>query len=317
MVLDFRSLNKLPFIYDTYQLAEFFSLNRKTLFRLVRECDNYYRLITVKKKNGRNRTVYAPLPTLKYAQCRIHRYIASKLPVSQYATAYKAGSRIYSNASPHTNKKYLLKLDITDFFGSIRFEQVYSAAFNTRYFPKQIGVMLTTLCCLKGALPQGAPSSPAVSNLVMRNFDENIGNWCKKHNISYTRYCDDITFSSDFPLYIAFTKAKNMLENMGFELNEKKTRFITNANRQSVTGLTVNEKVAVSKEYKRKLRQELHYIFKYGPVDSVLHTGKTEFITDGKVDTLKYLNTVKGRLNFILSVEKNNTYFKDALKKLP
>lgn len=142
----------------------------------------------------------------------------------------------------------MLKLDIADFFGSIRFDQVYSAAFNTRYFPRQIGVMLATLCCRKDALPQGAPTSPALSNVVMRHFDQSIGRWCERRGISYTRYCDDMTFSSDKPLFVVYQKAKTILEEMGFELNEKKTRFVTNANRQSVTGLTVNEKVAVSGE---------------------------------------------------------------------
>ena len=90
----------------------------------------------------------------------------------------------------------------------------------------------------------------------MRNFDNNIGKWCAARGIAYTRYCDDMTFSSDRPLFAVYQKAKSMLEAMGFELNERKTRFVTRANRQSVTGLTVNEKVSVSGDYKRGRRQE-------------------------------------------------------------
>ena len=68
----------------------------------------------------------------------------------------------------------MLKMDLSDFFGSIRFDMVYSAAFNTKFFPKQIGTVLTTLCCKDDALPQGAPTSPAISNLVMKQFDDNF-----------------------------------------------------------------------------------------------------------------------------------------------
>lgn len=317
MVIKFRSFNKLPFIYDTHQLSEFLCIPRKQLFRMVKSgCSDEYRPITIKKKNGHDRVLQVPAPCLKYAQRKILREIVSKLSVSEYATAYRSGAGLEDNARPHTGKRYILKMDITDFFGSIRFEQVYSAAFNTRYFPKHIGVILTTLCCYNDVLPQGAPTSPALSNLVLRNFDENIGKWCEKRGISYTRYCDDMTFSSDKNLYNVYMKVKGMLEDAGFEINEKKTRFITNTARQTVTGLTVNEKVSVSKDYKRDLRQELFYIFKFGPADSLLHIGKGEYLTDGQLDILKYLSVIEGKINFILSVEKDNTYFEEACLKI-
>lgn len=317
MVMNFRSFNQLPFIYDTHQLAEFICIPRKQMFRMIKSgCRDEYRLITLKRKNGKDRALHAPMPCLKYAQRKILREIASKLSVSEYATAYKSGAKLENNARPHTGKKYILKMDITDFFGSIRFEQIYSAAFNSRYFPKHIGVMLTTLCCFNDVLPQGAPTSPALSNLVLKNFDENIGSWCKKRGISYTRYCDDMTFSSDKNLYNVYIKVKGMLEDIGFEINETKTRFITNTARQTVTGLTVNEKVSISKDYKRNLRQELFYIFKFGPADSLLHIGKGEYLPNGQLNILKYLSIVEGKLSFILSVEKDNSYFKEAYLKV-
>lgn len=317
MVMNYRALNNLPFIYDTYQLAEFLCVDRKYLFRILKKgCKNEYELKTIKKKNGSDRTIQAPVGILKYWQKTILNNIVSKLSVSKYATAYKKGARLQDNANPHTGKKYLLKMDITDFFGSIRFEQVYSAAFNSAYFPKQIGVMLTTLCCYNDVLPQGAPTSPALSNLVMKNFDNSIGSWCEKRGISYTRYCDDLTFSSDKPLYNVFVKVKKMLENMGFTINDKKTHFVTNSDRQTVTGLTVNEKVGISKDYKRNLRQEIYYIFRFGPADSLLHTGRGEYLKNGRLNVLKYLDVIQGKINFVLSVEPDNEYFVTALEKI-
>lgn len=299
MVLTFKDFNPgLPFIYDTYQLAHFLGMGRKSLFDLLRYTDREYRTVNIKKKNGGGRTLHVPSPKLKRIQSILLRHILNAFPVSQYATAYKEGTQLMDNAVPHVGKRYLLKLDITDFFGSIRFDQVYRAAFNANYSPKQIGLMLTRFCCRQEVLPQGAPTSPALSNLVMKNFDNNIGAWCAKRGISYTRYCDDMTFSSDRPLYHVYEKAKAMLEEMGFQLNEKKTRFVTNRSRQSVTGLTVNEKVSVSRKYKRELRQELYYLLRFG---------------DGSVSRCQRLI---GKLNFVLQVEPENRWFRQVKERL-
>ena len=307
MVLNYKSSCSLPFIYDTYQLSDFFGIRRNNFFDLVRNCDKAYQPILLKKKNGKLRQIHAPNDQLKKLQNKILHEIISKLPVSEYATAYIKGGTLIENASPHVGKRYLLKLVITDFFGSIYFDQVYSAAFHTRYFPKQIGVILTTLCCRKEVLPQGAPTSPALSNIVMRNFDDNIGRWCKKHDVSYTRYCDDMTFSSDKPLFVVYQKVKTMLEEMGFELNEKKTHFVTHANRQSVTGLTVNKKISVQRDYKRALRQEVYYVLKYGLADNIIRANRKEFITGDLPDVEKYYHNLLGRVAFVLQIEPENT----------
>ena len=222
MVLDYTLVQPLPFLYDTYQTAACLKIGRRKLYNYWNHADDAYRAVTIRKKNGGVRRLYVPNAELRALQVRILRQILQKLPISPYATAYAPGSSLRANAAPHVGKRYLLKLDITDFFGSIRFGQVYSAAFHTRYFPKSVGVLLTTLCCREEALPQGAPTSPALSNLVMRNFDDNLGKWCAARGIAYTRYCDDMTFSADVPLYAVYQKAQAMLREMGFVLNERK-----------------------------------------------------------------------------------------------
>ncbi|MBR2044407.1 MAG: retron St85 family RNA-directed DNA polymerase [Clostridia bacterium] len=317
MVMDFRSQNKLPFIYDLLQLSGFLSVDFKDTVRFLKKgCDNDYRTLTIKKRNGNDRILNVPSPTLKRCQRIIYNEILKNLPVSKYAKAYKKGVHLQDNASPHVGKKYILKIDITDFFGSITFREVYSAAFNTRYFPRHVGYVLTVLCCKDEALPQGAPTSPALSNLVMKGFDENIGKWCEARGISYTRYCDDMTFSSDEPLYHVYKKVTSLLEEADFSVNQSKTKFITNASRQSVTGLTVNQKVSVNREYKRTLRQELHYLFLYGAENCLIKTDNKQYFTNGKPDKNRYLSSLEGRIVFVLSVEKDNPYFKTALEKL-
>lgn len=304
MVLNFKSTNKIPFIYDTYQLADFLSIGRKTMFSIIKSCDNCYNRIDIKKSNGNIRILYAPQSKLKNLQLKILNEILNKIPVSKFATAYKKGAKLIDNANPHCGKNYLLKMDLHNFFDSITFTQVYSSAFNTGHYPKQIGAILTTLCCRQDVLPQGAPTSPALSNIVMKSFDDFFGKWCKERNFTYTRYCDDITVSGNSSLYPAFVKAKSMLENMGFEVNNKKTHFITHNNRQTVTGLVVNERARISSDYRRKLRQEVYYIKKFGIDDAFSH------LKDNKYKSAdNYLCSLEGKINYVLQVEPHNMEF--------
>lgn len=313
MILNFKSCNpKLPFIYDTYQLAHYLRVGNKTLFDILKHCDEHYRLVLIPKRSGGMRELCVPDESLKRMQRSILKEIFVHLPVSRYATAYYAGSKLRDNAAPHVGRRYLLKLDLSDFFGSVRFDMVFSAAFHTRFFPKQIGAVLTTLCCKDDTLPQGAPTSPAISNLVMKQFDDNFGSWCDAKGFAYTRYCDDITISGNRSLYSAYNKARQWLTGMGFEINERKTRFLSNANRQMVTGLTVNEKISVPNDYKRGVRQEFYYAQKYGAENVILRKSLAEFINDGKADTVRYKAYLLGKINYILSVEPDNAYFVQA-----
>ena len=200
------------------------------------------------------------------------------------------------------------------FFGSIRSDMVCRTVFDESRFPKEIGETLTALCCLHGALPQGTSTSPALSNLVMRDFDAAFGSWCLERKLRYTRYCDDITVSGNTSLYPAYQKAKELLSDSGFVLNEKKTRFITNASRQTVTGLCVNEKLSVPSDYKRALRQELYYVNKFGIADVIKRQRLKAY--EGPGGCAEYYHHLMGRLNYILSVEWGNRYFLNAKSAL-
>ncbi|MBQ3264911.1 MAG: RNA-directed DNA polymerase [Ruminococcus sp.] len=303
----FHQKCRLPFLMDISQLAAFLSLDRRELFGLVKRCDTMYRSFLLPKRTGGYRQIDAPAYELTAYQYRILHRILGRIPISRYATAYHRGAALTKNASPHTGKRYLLKIDIKDFFHSVRLSDVHARVF-APYYPKQIGYLLSLLCCKDGRLAQGAPTSPAISNIVMRCFDEPFGEWCEKRGLSYTRYCDDITISGDVPLYRALEKASLWLNNMGFTVNEKKTRFITNASRQTVTGLTVNEKVNVPSDYKRRLRQELYYAAKFGVSSAADYKGLT--------DAEQYYQSLMGWLNHVLSVEPENESFLKAKQAL-
>lgn len=283
------------------------------LYAVSNHTERHYNIIRIPKKDGTRRTLMVPDGLLKNIQKNILRHILSTYEVSSCAMAYQKGTSVLKNASVHTGNRLVLKLDIEDFFGTISFPMVLKSAFSLKYFPLPVGTMLTALCCCQEFLPQGAPTSPAISNLVMQPFDEYMKLWCEKRGISYSRYCDDMTFSGDFNPGQVIRKVSGFLYEMGFSLNEEKTRILSCHGRQAVTGIVVNEKVQVSADYRRKLRQEVHYCLKFG-VKS--HLKRTERAIKGPEEELRYLFSLLGKIRYLLYIKPEDTWFQDAREKI-
>ena len=318
MVLNYTAVNNTPFIHDFYQFASFLCMKPSWIRKVLEDIASNYVHLEIPKKSGGTRDINHPIGRLAYMQKKIYKGILCRFRPSPYATAYRRGTHLTDNATPHVRKRYLLKMDITDFFGYIRFDMILSSVFNSSLYPTHIGTMLTALCCFDDALPHGACTSPAISNIVMKHFDDTFGAWCSRRGFSYTRYSDDITVSGNDPLYPAYCVAKDMLTKMGFELNEHKTHFITNASKQTVTGLTVNEKVNVNVDYKQELRQELYYAIKFGIPSVVDRQKMKQYIVPSNPlkGYISYYTNLMGRLDYVLSIEPDNDYFIDAKKEL-
>lgn len=282
-------------------------VSNRELYYISNNTDKFYNRISIPKKTGGVRIVYAPKPQLKWCQHYIAENYLDVYRESKYATAYHKGSNILANASPHCNKKNVLKLDIEDFFGSITFMQVYNVFY--KCYPANVSKQLAELCCYHDSLVQGSPASPKLSNVVMYSFDNKIGKWCEERNITYTRYCDDLTFSSNDDLHSVYYKVKSLLKSNGFYLNNKKTHFVNANHRQSVTGIVVNEFPQVSKEYRKKLRQEIYYCQKYGIKNHLKHIGSD--LTEEE-----YCKVLKGKINYVLSVNPNDLEFKNLQQSL-
>lgn len=244
-----------------------------TLYAVSNAADRHYRRVLLEKPGGGERALWVPDPLLKTIQRRITQVLLVHMPVSPYATAYRYGGSTLRNAAPHAGQPAVLHLDIRHFFDSVLYSAVKDAAFPARIYAEPLRVLLTLLCYHRDALPQGAPSSPAISNLLLTPFDGRVGDWCAPRNIRYTRYCDDMTFSGVFdPAELtAFVRAQ--LRQEGYFLNEEKTRFMPAGRRQMVTGLVVNEKPAVPADTLRRLRQALYYCRRYGPADHMARRG--------------------------------------------
>ena len=158
---------------------------------------------------------------------------------------------IKENARFHKRQEILLSLDVKKFFDSITSDKVYKV-FSSLGYQEDIVVMLTNLCCLNGCLPQGAPTSPIISNIILKKFDDEVGKFTNEKKIRYTRYADDMTFSGDFNPGQIISFVKNRLYELGLKLNEEKTRTRKKSQRQEVTGIVVNEKMQLPKSVRRK-----------------------------------------------------------------
>lgn len=273
-----------------------------TLYAVSNHTENHYYKYMIPKRNGGKRVILEPDYLLKHIQKNIYHAILESREISNYATAYHKHADVKKNAMVHVGAPLILKLDITSFFDSITFSMIYRTVFNTHYFPVQIGTLLTNLCCYNDILPQGAPTSAAISNLVMKWFDDMIGLWCEKQNIHYTRYCDDMTFSGTFQPKKIIEKVKGLLYSMGMELNEKKTKIINAGQRQSVTGIVVNQKLRVQSEYRKLIRQEIYYIEKFGLISHLMR--KYELIHQPtRAFQERYLRSLYGKINYVLYID--------------
>ncbi len=277
----------------------------KTLYAVSNSLNRHYRTVQIPKKSGGLRKLSVPDEILKKIQRRITDVLLVHMPISRYASAYRFGGTTLKNARPHVGKPLLLKLDILHFFDSIRYSAVKDAAFPPEIYAGNIRILLAMLCYYKDALPQGAPSSPAITNILLFEFDETVGSWCRERGIVYTRYCDDMTFSGDFAPREVISFVREELRKLGFLLNEQKTHIQRAGQRQSVTGIVVNEKPNVSAACRRKLRQEVYYCRRFGVAGHLRQIGL-------EMSEEAYLTRLLGKVNYVLQVSPDDCNMKAA-----
>lgn len=290
-------------------LANFLKIpySKLTYILYVKKTDSYYTPFEIPKKTGGMRSINASSGDLKTLQ----RHLAAELyqhnndvlenlnSKKNISHGFEKGRSILTNANIHKNKKIVINIDLKDFFDSFHFGRVAGYFEKNSHFnlPKDVAIMLAQLTCYKGSLPQGAPTSPIITNLICRILDNRILKIARKYRLDYSRYADDLTFSTNnsafFESYIEFEKELNEeIEKSGFKINNSKTRFQKNNERQTVTGLTVNKKVNVDHRYYRRVRAY---------ADSLYKTGS--FMIDDKPGTI---NQLDGMFSFINEIEKHN-----------
>ena len=290
-------------------LADLLHVRRSLLTYVlyVAKPDSYYETFYIPKKNGDLREIEAPGRELKSIQKRLafeisayQRYMYKQLEIeTNIAHAFLKGKSIITNAKIHKNKKYIVNIDLKDFFHTIHFGRVKGFFEKNEYYklPSDVATIIAQLTCYHGRLPQGAPTSPVISNLICQVFDYRVLKIAKKFRLDYTRYADDLTFSTnklgfwdEYPKFLS--ELAGEIHRSGFAINDAKTRIVKRESKQTVTGLTVNKKVNVDRAFYRNTKAMTNYLYKTG-----------SFTIDGQPGTL---NMLEGRYSFIDQITRYN-----------
>ena len=298
--------NNLPIIYDSEHFSELVGFKLSYIKTVVEYPKSFYWKYKIKKHSGGIRGINAPLPNLKQIQYWILENILNTRKVSPYAKAFVHGKKLKENVRFHRNRKIVIKFDVHDFFGSIHLDSV-KMIFRSFGYINLVADLLAKLCCLDDVLPQGTPTSPYLSNLFMMNFDAHIARYCKEHALYYTRYADDLTFSSDSIVDELGLQnvVKTELAALGLQLNNEKTKVMPRDTRQIVTGIVVNQKLQVDKDKRRKIRQEVFYIKKWGLESHLQKIGCSK---------KNYLKHLLGEMTFMQSLTPQNEKLKKDIE---
>jgi len=278
-----------------------------------------YTVFEIPKRSGGKRQIKSPEPRLLLLQKRLAKLLyecleelnKSKPPRRSLAHGFEKKRSIITNAALHKRRRYVLNLDLQDFFPSINFGRVRGFFMKDKHFSLQekVATILAQIACHDHSLPQGSPCSPVISNLIGHLLDSRLARFAKIHKCTYSRYADDITFSTskkDFPPELAFpapytqtdwqlgAELRIKIEHSGFKINDSKTRMQFRGSRQVTTGLIVNEKVNIRPEYWRNARHMGHALFTTGSYFTMVPAA-----LDGGASTDPPVKKVAGNLNIL------------------
>jgi RNA-directed DNA polymerase len=300
--------------------------------------DRYHKF-SISKKDGSERTIHAPESGLKCIQRCLNLVFQVIHKPSDHAHGFVPGKSILTNALTHTNKNYVYNIDLKDFFASIDQARVWGRLKGKPFnLDKSTGRLelaniIASLCCheaevermdeeknwtilKKNVLPQGAPTSPTLTNIICQQLDFYLQAAAKRFKVDYSRYADDITFSSNHNVYHQNGEFINEIERIitaqGFHIKQSKTRLQTQEYRQVVTGLTVNKKPNLPRGYKKEIRMWLYFWNLYG-LDRCNEIFVKDFLEKEHLDNtnaLQIQTILKGKINFLkmVSGEDDKTY---------
>lgn len=277
----------------------------RRLTQMEKQANHRYLHCRIPKRGGGVRDLYVPDFFLKREQRLIFENILSGLTTDPHAYAYKKHVRLQDCAHPHTQQDVLIRIDLKNFFGSVTTRMVCDALQVETGYPLDLCLFLARLCCFRGRLPQGAVTSPILSNIAFRRYDQLLARLAENYQVRYTRYSDDLYFSGSRKLNVDkfITEVTVMLTRFGFTVNPEKTTVRRRHHRQTVLGMTVNEKVRVTRQYRRDLLQELYYLQRFGrKCNGAVAYG----------DYYGYMQHLQGKLVYALATDPDNRKLLDA-----
>lgn len=269
----------LPRFETLDELSEAIRLSTRLLYCLSINTEEYYKVKEIPKRRGGIRVLSVPSYTLSIVQHWILTEILNEINPSERAMAFRREAAFgqKQNAAVHMNTLYGLSVDLKDFFPSIPRKRVFSL-FSAIGYNNFAATILSRLCTVNNQLPQGASTSPALSNLICMQLDKRLMGLCDKRGIRYSRYADDMYFSCDDKglLKKAFHPICDIIKSSGFEINAQKTHYQTPSGKKLITGITViqddyKSELKAPKSLKRKIRAEIHNCIFSGNYDKRCH----------------------------------------------
>ncbi len=311
-----------------------FELKSLTYYANPDVCKKRYVSFTIKKKSGGKRTINAPVSGLKSILRSLNFILQCVYEPHNAATGFVLNKSIVDNAKVHIGNHYVYNLDLKDFFHSfdrnrVKMGFIYEP-FNLTGEREPLAFLLASLCThpfevngeIKNVLPQGSPTSPTITNILCKKLDRRLTGLANRFGAKYTRYADDITFSSPHNIYndedfkkeleriiaednLLKVNGKQIMIGPQLNINTDKTRLQKSVHRQEVTGLIVNDKVNVRQRYVKQIRMWLYYWEKYG-YEKAQQIFTRDYIADkGHVKKGKpnLVNVLDGKLEFLKMIK--------------
>ncbi len=313
--------HNLPDLHDALSLANAMGIPLSELrflaFTRPTSTVNHYQRFEIAKKTGGTRLICAPMPRLKRAQYWILANILDNIALPVTAHGFVPARSIVTNARPHIGAGLVINLDLQDFFPTITYPRI-KGLFRALGYSEPTATLLALLCSepdsdkvqLDGAtyfvghgprfLPQGAPTSPAISNIICCRLDRRLAGMARKLGFTYTRYADDLAYSgaatAKSNLQKLLWRTRQIITAEGFTINDAKTRIMHTGRRQEVTGIVVNRKLAVPRQTVKQFRALLFQIEKDGPQGKTWGRGGNIFeAIQGYANFVKMVDPVKGQ----------------------
>ncbi|STQ91759.1 reverse transcriptase family protein [Iodobacter fluviatilis] len=307
----------VPVIFSFYHFSDILGISPKTLRAMSFDTHLFYKSFEIPKRSGGIRNIYAPYPSLESVQRWILTNILEKafcdfLPM---VVGYQKNKSIKDHVSPHASSECILKFDLKNFFPSILFDHVYLIFKNIGYC-HSVSKILSSLVTFNGSLPQGASTSPCLSNIYMKIFDAELTLYCEQKGFFCTRYADDIAVSGGVELINCLKSIKKLFNDNGLSLNHAKTKVYDRAKEvRFLTGLVVNKGVVrIPKEMRRRIRAQCHLFIK--EIDCLVsNLPRPEYKLPSESWKNKELvfdpifpERILGKLNFWLFIEPDDKY---------
>jgi RNA-directed DNA polymerase len=283
----------LPPIFEFSHLSDLVGVDFDILAKMANRPQDFYRSFTIPKRSGGIRKIDTPRPILLHIQRWILDEILSKSTVSEQAHGFIEGRSIVTNSRAHLGCRELLKMDIKDFFPSVSISTV-NHIFSNMGYPPSLCKSLSRLVTLGYSLPQGAPTSPALSNIACLDLDSSLNSLALEHGLTYTRYADDLSFSGGSIPSNMTSLVETVVSKAGLLINSKKTIFSPAGHRKIITGISISSgELKLPRPYIRKLRQKIHLLLRHG----TLHLNNDPSPRDPLI-----LDRVLGMVSFWLAV---------------